>query len=287
MKRKAQIITVASTKGGVGKSTTCLACAHILACAGYKVLLMDADENMSATTRNGYNADDVEEYTNIYPLLYCRDLENKENVMKYIISSRTNNGLDLIPATEDVLKKLNPLMITQKETDSDTDLYLKKNLGYILDEYDYIFIDTHANIDETTTAVLLACDKIFGCAEPNKSSIIGVRKIQKHLEEIHLLYGVKKQIDATLITKMNLNQVDNKRFLEAFKQQDSLRPIENPIRNTKTPSEADNRNMSIYTRNKNDKTCTDYIYFLSRTELMDKKHFQIFREAHSNRRVKH
>lgn len=87
-----KVIAVASQKGGTVKSTTCRNVATILKYMGYKVLVIDCDNQANLTDCFGIENPDQLEAT-VYHLMECiimdEDLPEKE---KYII---TQEGVDV------------------------------------------------------------------------------------------------------------------------------------------------------------------------------------------------
>jgi len=91
-----KVIGIAAQKGGVGKSTTCRNLATELANQGYKVLVMDCDNQSSLTDCFGITEPEKLEYT-LYHLMMNimleKDLPSKES---YIIQKE---GIDIIPSS--------------------------------------------------------------------------------------------------------------------------------------------------------------------------------------------
>src|SRR5262249_46223150 len=88
------IIAVTNFKGGVWKTTTAINAAHYFALKGYKVLLIDADSQGSATQCFGYIPDnDIEDDATLLPYLL-----GETQVLDKIIRNTYWDGLDLIPA---------------------------------------------------------------------------------------------------------------------------------------------------------------------------------------------
>lgn len=118
-----QIIALVNQKGGVGKSTT----AHALGCGifrkGYRVLFVDLDPQGNLTyamaaEESKYNAADL-----------LRGVPAKETVIT------TRQG-DIVPAGTELSGADITLTYAGKE------FALKKAIEPLLEEYDYIFIDT-------------------------------------------------------------------------------------------------------------------------------------------------
>ncbi|WP_330730467.1 ParA family protein [Borrelia turicatae] len=148
-KKKTKIITIASIKGGVGKSTTCLIFATLLA-QKHKVLLIDMDTQASVTS---YFFMTIEKHNidlktiNIYEVL-----RNNVGIHDSIINIGSN--LDLIPSYLS-LHKFNKEAITFKE------IKLQKQLQNLELDYDYIIIDTNPSLDYTLTNALVVSNYII------------------------------------------------------------------------------------------------------------------------------
>eukprot|EP00764_Aduncisulcus_paluster_P006791 gnl/Carplike_NY0171/22543_a38361_68.p1 GENE.gnl/Carplike_NY0171/22543_a38361_68~~gnl/Carplike_NY0171/22543_a38361_68.p1 ORF type:complete len:172 (+),score=20.48 gnl/Carplike_NY0171/22543_a38361_68:273-788(+) len=88
--------SVANQKGGVGKTTTVVTVAGLLAEVGYRVLLVDLDPHGSLTSYFGYDPDELEH--SVYDLFATKHKINREGVERLLLKS-SHDRIDLIPAS--------------------------------------------------------------------------------------------------------------------------------------------------------------------------------------------
>ena len=75
-----EIISLINEKGGVGKSSSAISIAQILAISGYSILLIDLDPQMNTSKMFGKND---EGNATDYEQLSCKNLSNKSEVLDY------------------------------------------------------------------------------------------------------------------------------------------------------------------------------------------------------------
>ena len=125
-----KVISLVSSKGGVGKSTSALYFAYILS-KNYKVLLIDMDNQNSLTRYFISNYEEIRKKTILDALLGKTDLKDTiKNV---------SENLDFIPS-DDLLETLDTHLKTQRE------YKLFYTLKPIMNIYDYIIIDSPPNL---------------------------------------------------------------------------------------------------------------------------------------------
>lgn len=179
----AKTIMVATYKGGVGKTTISNLLSQALSLYGKKVLLIDLDEQRNATVSMGMG--DVIKGVDSYEFLLNGDIE-KENLLgmvKPLRAERTNwrgkkvntfNSLFILPATTDLCgmnKFVNEqLLVTtmDMEDDSEKEAFkedvksiLKINIDKLRDQFDYIVIDTHPDVEYINEMAMIAADVLL------------------------------------------------------------------------------------------------------------------------------
>jgi chromosome partitioning protein len=170
------IITIANQKGGVGKTTTVVNLATALASIDKKVLVIDMDPQYnSSMSFNAYDAN-----KSIYKV-FSNDIEINNAIQPSLIPN-----LNVISACEDLAAAEYELA-----DDENRNFLLKKYIGNIKENYDYIFIDTPPTLGLLTISSLTASDEV----------LIPVQC------EFFALEGLSKLIKTIDIVKSNLNSV--------------------------------------------------------------------------------
>lgn len=145
-----QRIIFALQKGGVGKSTSTVAVAEILAASGYKVLVVDFDSQGNATKM--LTKDSIYKYSGRTIMEAIRE----RTVIPYIVNVK--EGLDLIPA-EDKLALFSKHIYTN---DIQTPYaVLKRLLDPIDSRYDFVFIDVGPSLGDHMINAIVYADHIF------------------------------------------------------------------------------------------------------------------------------
>jgi chromosome partitioning protein len=179
-----RIISVASQKGGVGKTTTAINLAACLAQENQRVLVVDVDPQGNATSGLGVNGNDVASST--YEILIgAADI--KETIRPTALAN-----LDLIAAGQRLSgAEIELVSMLSRES------RLKTALALVRDDYDYLFLDTPPSLGLLTVNALTASDSVLiplQCeylALEGLSQLIGaIRLVQDHLNPALRIEGV-------------------------------------------------------------------------------------------------
>ena len=142
----ARIIAVVNQKGGVGKTTTTVNLTAALAAQGKRVLLCDFDPQASATS--GMGVDKTAVSPNVYDVI-INDADPKRAVV------HTKYG-DVLPSNKELAAAtIEMIGIPERE------YLLKRALGTLSDQYDYILIDCPPSLEMLTVNALCAADSLL------------------------------------------------------------------------------------------------------------------------------
>ncbi|CUU50205.1 MinD/ParA family protein [Clostridium beijerinckii] len=188
-KTPTKIITVTSGKGGVGKSNFVVNLAILLQNKGKKVLIFDADLGMGN--------DDV--LMGLYPKYNIFDIIFTGLEIKDIIITGTN-GVDLIPAGS-ALSKAQELEEDKKK------LFIEKL--EMLDEYDYIIMDTGAGVNKDVLSFIAASEELIIVITPEPTSLTDGYSLIKSTDHYSLQSKAKVIVNKAL-TKEEGEETYNK-----------------------------------------------------------------------------
>ena len=140
---KAKIITIASVKGGTGKTTTALNLAGTYSLMKKKTLILDFDlySGGIALSLN------IDIKTDLYKLAYDMSVNEYKNINDYIL--KYNEYIDIIPAPKD------PRYASKIEKK-----YISTILKKVVNKYEVIIIDTNHFLDATNLILFDKSDTI-------------------------------------------------------------------------------------------------------------------------------
>ena len=179
-----RIISIASQKGGVGKTTTAINLGACLAQESQRVLLVDIDPQGNATSGIGINGNDQRLGT--YEVLIGQ-AEAREAIIPTALSA-----MDVLPTGQRVSgAEVELVGMMARET------RLKTCLAKVRDEYDYILIDSPPSLGLLTVNSLTASDSViiplqceYLALEGLTQLITAIRLIQDHLNPALRIEGV-------------------------------------------------------------------------------------------------
>ncbi|MCC6651929.1 MAG: AAA family ATPase [Candidatus Eisenbacteria bacterium] len=204
-----RVISIASQKGGVGKTTTAINLGACLAQESKRVLLIDIDPQGNATSGLGINGNDQRATT--YEVLIGQ-AEIQQAIMPTALAS-----MDLIPAGQRLSgAEVELVGMMARET------RLKSCLAKVRDSYDYIFIDSPPSLGLLTVNSLTASDSVLiplQCeylALEGLTQLIGaIRLVQDHLNPALRIEGVLLTMyDARLNLSQQVAEEARKFFAE-------------------------------------------------------------------------
>lgn len=174
LEHKCTVITIATNKGGAGKTTSAAAIADILSRRGSRVLLIDGDPQGNLSKRFGYMPT-VSELRDNYLGELIRDRMGKtggnREIGYYINSCNDYPRIDII--------------VSDLRLDGDYSIMNAENIkGTVvfrniirevreMDVYDYVLIDTRPSLANEVGAIFVASDYIMIPVEPTEDAILG------------------------------------------------------------------------------------------------------------------
>ena len=182
-----KIIAIANQKGGVGKTTTSINLAASLGVLEKRVLLIDADPQANATSGLGIDVETVELGT--YQLL-----EHSIKAEEAIIKTSSPN-LDIIPSHIDLVA------IEIELVDQDEREYmLKKAIGHLKEQYDYILIDCAPSLGLLTLNALTASDAVIIPIQCEYFALEGLGKLLNTIKSVQKIHNKNLDIEGLLLT---------------------------------------------------------------------------------------
>ncbi|AHH11538.1 ParA family protein (plasmid) [Borrelia coriaceae] len=179
-RKKPEIITIASIKGGVGKSVLAIIFSHILKNFNKKVLLIDLDPQNSLTSYFIRYIKSVEGL-NIYYML--KDYRNA-NLNKYL--NKISNKMYIIPA-HPILCKF------EQEDERYKEQLLEHCINKILynNNFDYIMIDTPPSLSPLLYNALNITDKVIIPVQLERWSVEAFPMLMDAIEEVNIFKNKK------------------------------------------------------------------------------------------------
>lgn len=176
-----KVVSVANQKGGVGKTTTTVNLATILAQKGKKVLLIDADPQGNATS--GLGVEREVEYST-YDILVS-DVSLEQTIQDTVIKKLKVCPANMSLAGAEV--ELVSMMSREQR--------LKEKLDVVKDDFDYIFIDCPPSLGLITLNSFTASDSVL---IPVQCEYFALEGLGQLLNTVNL---VKKHLNKEIVVE--------------------------------------------------------------------------------------
>ena len=203
-----RVVSVVSTKGGVGKTTVTANLGGLLADAGLRVLLLDLD---SQPTLSSYYALSQKADAGAYEFLALNLTMPAEIVSKTVIT-----GLDLILSNDDQCR-LSTLLLHSP----DGQLRLRNLLGNFRPHYDLLLIDTQGARSVLLEMAILASDLALSPITPEMLAARelhrGTLKLMNELEPFRHL-GIPSPPLRLLLNQVNAIRVDTRMIIRGLRE---------------------------------------------------------------------
>lgn len=200
------VISIASQKGGTGKSTTSLSLSAGLArLHNKKVLLVDIDSQANSSKVL------IPDYAGLkkQDTLYRTILEHEP----LSVHSTGIPGLDIVPS-HILLSNTDVELTTAKDH---REARLKKQLDGIKGNYDYVFIDCPPALGWLTINGFTASDEVLVVVSPGYFELDSIVQLNKTVEEVREFFNPKLRLRGYLFT-MSDPTINSRTSLQILRQ---------------------------------------------------------------------
>jgi len=218
---QARVIACSNQKGGVGKSATAVNLAACFARLGFRVLLVDADPQASATAMVGCDIIELEEREATLHAVLVDDRPVADTIIKL-------KTFDVLPSGVALAEFDSAAGLVGRET------RLKAALAEVTGDYDWILIDTPPNLGSMTINALNAADHVLIPVATRPVDLLGIPLLLKTIGRVRRFTNHDLTVLGVLPTMYTDRQTVDREVLndlrERFTGQSDLGQVFQPIR---------------------------------------------------------
>lgn len=202
-----KVWAVANQKGGVGKTTTTVALAGLLADAGRRVLVVDLDPHGSLTSYFGYDPDDLE--LSCYDL-FMQNARMPPQLPRQMLLNTSHNQIKLLPSSTAV-----SVLERQSMGQDGYGLVIGKALGYLQNDFDFAILDNPPLLGILMVNALAASDQLI---IPVQTEFLALKGLERMVSTLRMVNRSRKQplpftVVPTMFDQRTLASLSTLRFL--------------------------------------------------------------------------
>jgi chromosome partitioning protein len=199
------IYSIASQKGGVGKTSSSISLSAGLARKGKKILLIDIDSQANSSKVLIPNYPQFQKQQTIYATIIERS--------PLPIHNTTVPNLNIVPSH---------ILLSNTDVELTTAIdhreeRLKRELEAVKNNYDYIFIDCPPTLSWLTINAMTASDKVIVIVSPGYFELDSIVQISKTIKEVKEYFNPDIDLAGFLFT-MSDPTVNSKTSLQILRQ---------------------------------------------------------------------
>lgn len=237
------IFTVNNQKGGVGKTTTSHALAAGFATKGKKVLLIDADPQANLSLSVGAEINRPTIYDVLQGKVSVGDAIQQIGELDVIPSNILLSGADM------------------EFTKTGREFLLREALEPIVDQYDYVVIDTPPSLGILTVNSLTASDKVIIPMTADIFALQGMDQLGATIQQVKKWTNPNLEIAGILLTKHSSRTIlsrDLAETIEVTAQNMGTKVFDTKIREGIAMREAQSQQSDIFAYAPNSNPGLDY-----------------------------
>lgn len=263
----ARVISVFNVKGGNGKTGGSLEFATYLANEGFRVLMIDLDQQCDLSKYMGANLETKSIFEILYekmqeiPITYTRKKVEESDKMTYI---QDLGNVDMIISSSRISKSDKTFAVTSE--DAEEVFLLSDVVEDLSEEYDYIIIDHGPSRSVILTMMYIASDYIVVPSECDEGSLDGIESVFSDLYKMQhgtVQYPTGKVI-GVFLNKYENTLMHRNAYKDIEKIVDSLGDghiVIDKIRKSILASECKKAKMSLQEYANSEKITKDYKRF--------------------------
>jgi chromosome partitioning protein len=182
------VISIASQKGGVGKTSTAISLASGLARKGKKTLIIDIDSQANSSKVLLANYQEIPAENTIYTTIIER--------RPLPVHKTTVPNLSIVPSH--ILLSNTDIELTSAIDHREA--RLKNELDKIFGGYDFVFIDCPPTLSWLTINALTASDKVIVVVSPGYFELDSIVQISKTIKEVREFFNPLLELTGFLFT---------------------------------------------------------------------------------------
>ena len=239
------VISIASQKGGTGKTSTSISLAAGLARKGKRVLLVDIDSQANSSKVL------LPEYQKIPKerTLYCTIIDREP----LQIHPTMIPNLDIVPS-HILLSNTDVELTTAKDH---REARLKNELDKVKDQYDFVVIDNPPALGWLTLNSFTASDKVLIVVAPGYFELDSIVQLNKTLDEVRQYFNPRLDLTGYLFT-MSEPTLNTSASLQILRQTYTEKVIRTVIPRNTDLRDAHFNKLDIFTFNPRSKAAMAY-----------------------------